>query len=85
MLATVEKKVGLVKQLCNLITDNRAQHLVKHETFDVLMQRAVQIGTGYADGNDCDWLRNDPGLLLSLDRDPEAGRSGASQETISRF
>lgn len=85
MLATVEKKVGLVTRLNKLIHDERIEHLVEHKSFNVMLQRVVQIGTGYADGNDCDWLRNDPGILQALDRDPETGRAGASQETISRF
>jgi hypothetical protein len=85
MLAGVEKKVGLVAGLSKLVQDNRAQHLVDHETFDILLQRTCQIGTGFADGNDCDWLRNDPGILLGLDRDPTTGKPGASQETVCRF
>jgi hypothetical protein len=85
MLAAVENKVGLVARLCKLIHDNRVEHLVQHKTFDVLLQRAVQIGAGYADGNDCDWLRGDSGILQALDRDPEAGPPGSSQETMSRF
>jgi hypothetical protein len=85
MLAEVEKKVGLVAELSKLVHDDRAQHMVDHEKFDILLQRACQIGIGFADGNDCDWLRNDPGILLGLDRDPTTGRPGASQETTSRF
>lgn len=85
MLAAVEKKVGLVAELSKRVNDNRAQHLVDHKKFDVLLQRACQIGVGFVDGNDCDWLRNDAGILLGLDRDPLGGPPGASQETVSRF
>ncbi len=85
MLAAVEKKVGMVRELSKRVNDERVQHLVDHENFDILLQRACQIGTGFADGNDCDWLRNDPGIMLGLDRDPGAGQPGASQETVSRF
>ena len=86
MLAAMEEKVGLVRSLSELVHDNRAEHLIKHEKLDVVMQRVCQIGTGNADGNDCDWLRMDPAILLGLDRDPTGGgRPGASQETISRF
>lgn len=85
MLAEVERKVGLVEELSKRINDNRAQHLVDHERFDILLQRACQIGAGFADGNDCDWLRKDAGILLGLNRDPVTGKPGASQETTSRF
>lgn len=85
MLAAVEKKVGLVKELSQRVHDNRAQHLIEHEKFDILLQRVCQIGTGNQDGNDCDWLRVDAAILLGLDRDPTEGQPGASQETTSRF
>lgn len=85
MLAAVEKKVGLIKELSERVNDKRAQHLVDHKKFDILLQRACQIGAGFADGNDCDWLRGDAGIVLGLDRDPAGGQPGASQETVSRF
>jgi hypothetical protein len=85
MLATVEKKAGLVAKLSELINDERKQDLIDHKGFDLVMQRACQIGAGHADGNDCDWLRRDPAILAALNRDPETGRAGASQETVSRF
>jgi hypothetical protein len=85
MVARVEHKVGLVKELCRRIHDKRVQHLVDHKKFDVALQRACQIAAGFADGNDCDWLRDDAAILIALDRDPVSGQLGASQETVSRF
>lgn len=85
MLARVEKKFGLVRELAARVNDIRAQHRVDHETGSLLIQRVCQIAAGYPDGNDCDWLRTDPALLLSLDRDTDTGRPGASQETMSKF
>jgi len=82
MLAEVEKKVGLVRELSKRSNDKRAQHLIDHEAFDIFLQRVCQIGAGFADGNDCDWLRQDPGILVSLNR--ASGQPGASQETTSR-
>lgn len=84
MLAKVEKKVGLVKRFSELIHDERQPDRVKHTAFDILMQRTCQIATGNADGNDCDWLRFDPGILMALDRDPATGKPGSSQETTSK-
>jgi hypothetical protein len=85
MLATVEKKVGLVAELGKLVNDNRKLHLIGHQKSDILMQRVCQIGTGFADGNDSDWLRGDSGIVFALGRDPVTGQLGASQETVSRF
>lgn len=85
MLAAVEKEVGLVAELGELIQDGRAQHLVQHEKFDIMLQRACQIAAGFADGNDCDFLRMDAAILAALDRDPVSGAWGVSQESLSRF
>lgn len=85
MVASVEKKVGLIAELSKRVNDSRAQHRVDHKGFHIMLQRACQIAAGFADGNDSDWLRSDAGILLALDRDPEAGQPGASQETVSRF
>jgi len=85
MLAEIEKKVGLVAKVNDCVHDNRVQHLIQHESFDILLQRTCQIASGFADGNDCDWLRSDPGILLALGRDPNTGQPGASQKTTSRF
>ena len=85
MVAAVDRKVGLLADLCSRINDPRAQDLIEHEAVDILMQRACQIAAGHIDCNDADWLRDDPAILASLDRHPVNGRPGASQETISRF
>lgn len=66
MLAEIEKKVGLVKELSQRVNDDRAPHLVDHEGFDILLQRVCQTGVGFADGNDCDWLRMDAAILAAL-------------------
>lgn len=85
MLGKVEQRVGLVKELASRIFDFRAQNRVKHTAEGVILQRAGQIAAGFGDGNDCDWLRQDPAVLLLLDRDPETGKPGVSQETSSKF
>lgn len=85
MVAAVERKVGLIADLSQLINDPRDQCLIEHMSSDILMQRACQIAAGYIDGNDADWLRDNPAIIAALDRHPVYGRPGASQETISRF
>lgn len=85
MIAKIERKVGLVKALAKRVEDKRAQKKVEHKSEDVILQRCCQIGAGFPQGSDCDFLRADPATLLSLDRDPETGQPGASQETVSKF
>jgi len=85
LIAKVESKVGLLAKLGLIVHDTRVPHLVDHKTNDILLQRACQIGIGYPDGNDADFLRTDPAILESLDRHPVWGLPAASQETISRF
>lgn len=85
MIAEVERRVGLLAELAKRIADTRAQHLVDHKAYDILLQRACQIGIGFPDGNDADFLRLDPAILQALDRHPIWGLPVASQETIARF
>jgi hypothetical protein len=85
MLAEIEKKVGVVKELSNRVNDGRASHLVDHKGLDILLQRVCQTAVGFPDGNDSDLLRKNPAILAALGRDPVNGQSGASQETMSRF
>jgi hypothetical protein len=85
MIARVERKIGLLKELAKRVHDQRLPHLTEHKTLDILLQRACQIGVGCADGNDADFLRTDPAILEALDRHPIWGLPAASQETISRF
>ena len=47
--------------------------------------RVLAIACGYKDGNDLDWLRDDPALKMAVGRCPETGAPLASQSTISRF
>jgi len=85
MIANMERKHGMLAELAKRIHDQRTEHLVKHKTSSILLQRACQIGLGYPDGNDADFLRFDPAILQAIDRHPVWGLPAASQETIQRF
>lgn len=85
LIRKTEEKVGLVEELSRLVKDDRQKSKVTHTSFDIPMQRVCQIGTGNADGNDCDWGRFDGAIKAALGRDPETGKNGASQETTSVF
>lgn len=85
MLQVIEKKVGLVKELCSRISDKRNPKYIEHQATDIVMQRVCQTALGFAGGSDSDWLHSDPGILMGLGRNPESANKGASQPTISRF
>jgi hypothetical protein len=85
LIAAAESRVGIIKDLSRLVTDDRQPAKVKHSAFDLMLQRVCQIGTGNADGNDCDWLRFDGAIKAALGREPATGKNGASQETMSTF
>ena len=85
MIGKVERNEGLLAELCKRLHDGRAQHMVDHKAFDIVLQRACQTGIGYPDGNDADFLRSDAAILQALDRHPVQGLPAASQETIARF
>jgi hypothetical protein len=47
--------------------------------------RTLMIAAGYADGNDCDALRDDPAFKMAVGRLPESGAEVCSQPTLSRL
>jgi hypothetical protein len=85
LLSEVERHVGVVKALSEACGDSRRQSHVKHSSFDVCLQRVLQICCGYYDANDCDHLRDDPALKVSVGRDPIDGDALCSQPTMSRL
>jgi Transposase DDE domain group 1 len=45
----------------------------------------LAIGCGYPDGNDLNWLRNDPAFKLACGRLPDTGKDLCSQPMVSRL
>jgi len=84
-LREVEKQIGIIRRLADVIHDNRHPSYVKHKTYTLLRQRVFQIASGNEDCNDCDDLRRDPALKYSCDKLPVSGSDLASQPTMSRF
>lgn len=85
LLGEVERQIGLIKGISELIDDRRDARYIDHSVKDLLMQRIGQIACGYEDGNDCNELRHDPILKLFANRLPDSGAALASQPTMSRF
>ena len=82
LLRQVDDKLGLTARLARLLGDERDPRKVVHDRLEQMRQRAYQIGLGYPDCNDGDWLRIDPVLGLVCDAE---GRELSSQPTLSRF
>jgi len=85
LLAEVEKEVGIIKAIAEVIPDHRNQSYVDHSVSDLLLQRVLQISSGYEDANDCNPMRYDPIFKIIAERLPLDGSPLASQPTMSRF
>src|SRR5256885_17055857 len=86
LLRGVDRQIGLTERLATAIHDKRHLSYIDHPLRDLLAQRIYQIASGYADGNDANSLRHDPGFKLGVERrplDPEYDL--ASAPTFSRL
>lgn len=84
-LREVEKGIGLIRRLTEVLTDHRHQSYTDHSHEELLRQRIFQIACGYEDANDCDELRHDPVLKAACERLPISGDDLASQPTMTRL
>ena len=84
-LREVERGIGLIKRLADVLTDRRHQSYVDHPYETLLRQRIFQIACGYEDANDCNELRRDPLIKAACERPPISGDELASQPTITRL
>jgi hypothetical protein len=85
LLASIETSLGIAARLAPLITDRRNPAFVTHSVADILRARMLAIACGYADGDDLDHLRTDPGFKLACGRLPDSGADLCSQPTVSRW
>lgn len=81
LLREVEKRVGLLKAVAEVLPDPRSPLLVRHKTEQLLRQRVFGLCQGHEDLNDHDTLRDDPALQTALERETAA----ASSPTLCRF
>jgi hypothetical protein len=81
----VERQKGIIKAITSCIKDDRHQGYVNHSYQEIAAQRVYQIIAGYEDANDCNKLRNDSILKMSVGRSPLSANALASQPTMTRF
>ena len=85
LVKNIESKTGIIKALAKCIEDTRHQSYVDHSLEEIAAQRVYQIVAGYEDANDCNTLRRDTILKMSVGRLPITGNPLASQSTMTRF
>jgi hypothetical protein len=85
LVGGVEKIFKLVAGATERLKDHRTEALIKHNQFDLVFARVLQITAGLADGNDANFVSADAGLKKALGRDPEEGMDGPSQASFSRL
>ena len=78
LMDTIAGRIG------NLIPDFRNQDLIRHTYAEMVCQRVAQILCGYEDANDCDRLRHDSALKMSVGRAP-SDDDLCSQPTMTRL
>ena len=66
------------------IPDARKQESIRHTYMEMVSQRVGQILCGYEDANDCNQLRGDSALKMSVGRKP-SDADLSSQPTMTRF
>jgi hypothetical protein len=81
LLRQVERRLGLLKAVAEILPDPRSSLLVKHKIEQLLRQRVFGLCQGYEDLNDHDTLHNDLAVQTMLERDT----AGASSPTLCRF
>jgi hypothetical protein len=82
-LRRIDDRIGLTRELAEVLGDARAPGRVRHPVRELLRQRIYQIALGYEDCNDADALRDDP--LLQLVCCEDGPQQLSSQPTLSRF
>src|SRR2546427_12174459 len=86
LLRGIDRQIGLTERFAAAMHDKRHQSSMDHSLRDLLAQRIYQIASGYADGNDANSLRHDPGFKLGVERLPlDATQDLASAPTFSRL
>ena len=83
VLAGLQRE-NIARKIARLIPDYRNQLMVVHSYEDMVCQRVGQIMCGYEDANDCDRLRHDSALKMSVGRNP-SDTDLCSQPTMTRL
>ena len=81
LLRAVDKKLGLLQKLSQVLPDSRLEGKVDHRLVSLLRQRVYGLALGYEDLNDHELLRRDVGFQTAVSRDREL----ASAATLCRL
>lgn len=73
------RKTKLISSFCEHVPDDRDQLRITHELQELVLQRVLLLSCGYEDGNDLDYLKDDPMLEVLLKQ------GSCSQPTMSRL
>jgi hypothetical protein len=84
-LRLLDKELGVLATIAERLPDPRAQKFVTHTREALLTQEVYQILAGYADGNDAQFVRQDPLFQTLADVPPDGERLLASGSTLNRF
>jgi len=84
-LQKVDRHLGLIDRISEIIADPRDPIRIIHQQRDLLAQRIFSLALGYEDLNDQNSLRNDPALLASIKNHTEQEEPLGSSPTLSRF
>jgi len=82
LMREMDERFKIIAPMGDCLEDLRSSTHSKHSLVQMVRQRVYQIGAGYEDCNDADFLRKDPALRLALGKDHQAG---AGQSMLSRL
>jgi Transposase DDE domain group 1 len=85
LLREVDRKLGLIDALCEVIPDPRNPALIIHQQRTMLAQRIFAIALGNEDLNDHQHLRDDPLMQVVTERGIDAEQPLASPPTLCRL
>lgn len=81
LLRDIDKKLGLLRAVDDVIPDPRDPRYIIHSQVSLLRQRVYGLCQGYEDLNDHTQLRNDPAIQTAVNRNDELG----SASTLCRL
>src|SRR4030043_869020 len=82
LMREIDDRFKIIDPMGDCLEDLRSSTHSKHSLVQMIRQRIYQIGAGYEDCNDADFLRKDPALRLALGKDHQAG---AGQSILCRL
>jgi hypothetical protein len=85
LLREVDRRLGLIDQLADCLTDPRDPAKIQHDQRTMPAQRIFGIALGYEDLNDHSQLRHDPLFSALAEKAPQPGAALASAPTLCRL